>query len=276
MSVALENARLWEQESLYRKGLEREFEIGREIQAGFLPSHLPRIKGWEVAASLKSAREVAGDFYDVFELPHGQLGLVIGDVCDKGLGAALFMTLFRSLIRAVSNNDFFSHLEGDIVTTPAMRLMNAITLTNSYIVETHGDTGMFATIFFGILDTASGRLTYINAGHLPPMLVSANGVRDKLHRTGPAVGTKADAAYAVGETLIGTGESLFVYTDGLTDTTDLAGRFFAESQLIALLCANPHLPLSSLLDLIHQTVDLHADGSRQFDDITMLGVRRSA
>jgi phosphoserine phosphatase RsbU/P len=276
MSVALENARLWEQESLYRKALEREFEIGREIQAGFLPRHLPQITGWEVAASLKSAREVAGDFYDVFELPHEQLGLVIGDVCDKGLGAALFMTLFSSLIRAVSNNDFFPHLKSDFTTTPATRLMNAITLTNSYIVETHGDTGMFATVFFGILDTATGTLTYINAGHLPPLLVGGNDARDNLRRTGPAVGIRADAAYTVGETLIGKGESLFAHTDGLTDTTDLAGRFFAEGQLIALLGANPHLSLSSLLRLIEENVDQHADGCRQFDDITMLAVRRTS
>ncbi|MFZ2096874.1 MAG: hypothetical protein WAV05_09570 [Anaerolineales bacterium] len=91
MSVALENARLWEQEKLYRKALECEFEIGREIQAGFLPDSLPQPQGWEIAASLKWAREVTGDFYDAFELTDGKIGLVIADVCDKGLGAALFM-----------------------------------------------------------------------------------------------------------------------------------------------------------------------------------------
>ncbi|HQL40575.1 MAG TPA: hypothetical protein PKV95_13955, partial [Anaerolineaceae bacterium] len=80
---------LWEQENLYRKALEREFEIGREIQAGFLPVDIPNPKGWEIAATLQPAREVAGDFYDVFNLPGGTIGLVIADVCDKGLGAAL-------------------------------------------------------------------------------------------------------------------------------------------------------------------------------------------
>jgi hypothetical protein len=111
MSVALENARLWEQEELYRKALEREFEIGREIQASFLPDFLPQPGGWEIAAMLKSAREVSGDFYDAFELTEGKIGLVIADVCDKGLGAALFMTLFRSLIRAVSKIDFFTNAD---------------------------------------------------------------------------------------------------------------------------------------------------------------------
>ena len=111
MSIALENARLWEQENLYRKTLEREFEIGRQIQAGFLPDSLPQPKGWEIAASLVSAREVAGDFYDVIELSEDAIGLVIGDVCDKGLGAALFMTLFRSLLRAASSMEFFARVE---------------------------------------------------------------------------------------------------------------------------------------------------------------------
>ncbi len=86
MRGALENARLWDQDTLYPKALERQFEIGREIQAGFLPDALAQPAGWEIAASLTSARKVAGDFYDVFELPEGKIGVVIADVCDKGLG----------------------------------------------------------------------------------------------------------------------------------------------------------------------------------------------
>ncbi|MCX6068869.1 MAG: GAF domain-containing protein, partial [Chloroflexi bacterium] len=122
MSLALENARLWEQENLYRQALEREFEIGREIQAGFLPDILPQPAGWEIAASLQPAREVAGDFYDVFELPEGRIGLVIADVCDKGLGAALFMTLFRSLLRAVSNIDFYARVDSGQGASSAARI----------------------------------------------------------------------------------------------------------------------------------------------------------
>ena len=180
MSVALENARLWEQEQLYRKALEREFEIGREIQASFLPDTLPQPSGWEIAASLKSAREVSGDFYDAFELAEGKVGLVIADVCDKGLGAALFMTLFRSLIRAVSNIDFFTNAKYGGKISLEMRLINAMSLTNNYIAETHGNTSMFCTIFFGILDTSNGEMTYINGGHLPPKLINQNGFKEVL------------------------------------------------------------------------------------------------
>src|SRR4030042_381740 len=180
MSVAIENARLWEQEKLYRKAMEREFEIGREIQASFLPASLPEPEGWDIAASLKSAREVTGDFYDVFELTDGNIGLVIADVCDKGLGAALFMTLFRSLIRAVSNIDFFTNAEYVGKISSEMRLKNAISLTNNYIAETNGNTSMFCTIFFGILDTHTGKLTYVNGGHLPPKLINQHGVTEIL------------------------------------------------------------------------------------------------
>jgi sigma-B regulation protein RsbU (phosphoserine phosphatase) len=272
MGVALENARLWEQESLYRKALEREFEIGREIQAGFLPDTLPQPKGWEIAASLKSAREVAGDFYDVFDLPGGKVGLVIADVCDKGLGAALFMTLFRSLLRAISNIDFFARVESGVVNTSAMRLKNAISLTNNYIAEIHGDTGMFATVFFGILDVRTGKLTYINGGHLPPMVISTKGVRKTLRFTGPAVGAKADADYVIKEVRIQHGESFFAYTDGLTDAVNPLGEFFSEKEFIPFL--KKKQPLVKSLAQIESRVEKYAAGAKQFDDITMLAVRR--
>jgi sigma-B regulation protein RsbU (phosphoserine phosphatase) len=272
MSVALENARLWEQEKLYRKALEREFEIGREIQAGFLPDTLPQPKGWEIAASLKSAREVAGDFYDVFELALGTIGLVIADVCDKGLGAALFMTLFRSLIRAGSSIDALTHPEATGGVSSSQRLENAVSLTNNYVAMTHGKTSMFATIFFGILDTRTGVLAYVNGGHVPPMVINQHGVREILKRTGPAVGIAPDADYSTGEVVIERGETLFGYTDGLTDTTNAAGEYFGEKGLIPLLAKAK--PLSSLLEQVQDLVEAYSTGTQQVDDITMLAVRR--
>jgi sigma-B regulation protein RsbU (phosphoserine phosphatase) len=272
MSVALENARLWEQEELYRKALEREFEIGREIQAGFLPDTLPQPKGWEIAASLKSAREVTGDFYDAFELPDGNIGLVIADVCDKGLGAALFMTLFRSLIRAVSNIDFFTNTEYADKISSGMRLQNAISLTNNYIAETHGSTSMFCTIFFGILDTHTGVLTYVNGGHLPPIVIDRHGVKETLKVTGPAVGAASGAAYAIKEVVIEQGDTFFAYTDGLTDTINPAGEYFNEKGLIPMLIGDQ--PLLSVLEQIQNQILDYSTGAKQIDDITMLAVRR--
>ena len=272
MSVALENARLWEQEDLYRRSLEREFEIGREIQAGFLPHNLPQPAGWEIAASLKSAREVTGDFYDAFELPDGNIGLVIADVCDKGLGAALFMTLFRSLIRAVANIDFFTNTEYAGKISSGMRLQNAISLTNNYIAETHGDTSMFCTIFFGILDTHTGALTYVNGGHLPPMVISQHGVKETLKLTGPAVGVAPGAEYALNQALLEPGDILFAHTDGVTDAINPAGESFDKTELVPLIMTEQSL--STVLEQIQEQIKGFSAGAQQVDDITILAVKR--
>ncbi len=272
MSIAIENARLWEQEALYRKALEREFEIGREIQAGFLPKTLPQPQGWEIAASLKSAREVTGDFYDVFELTDGKIGLVIADVCDKGLGAALFMTIFRSLIRAVSNIDFFTNAEYASTLDPAKRIENAISLTNNYIAETHGEANMFCTIFFGILDTNSGVLRYINGGHLPPVMINQRGVKEKLTLTGPAVGLTTGTNYKVGEVSFEPGETMFAHTDGLTDTVNLDGKYFDIEELIPLFTGDG--ALSALLEQVQNRLKEYSSGTMQIDDLTLLAVRR--
>jgi serine phosphatase RsbU (regulator of sigma subunit) len=269
MSVALENARLWEQEEKSLNALEHEFEVGREIQAGFLPDILPQPKGWEIAASLQPAREVAGDFYDVFQLPDENIGLVIADVCDKGLGAALFMTLIRSFIRAVSNIDFYARVESKDGSSSAERLKNAISLTNNYIAETHGDTGMFATIFFGIFDIRTGVLTYINGGHLPPLLINKQGVKELLNLTGTAVGAAPDTEYAIKEVVIEPGDTFF---DGISDTTNPAGEYFNETGLIPILAKEQ--PLTSTLSEIQGIVDGFSANAARSDDITILAVRR--
>lgn len=274
MSLALDNARLWEQENSYRQALEREFEIGREIQAGFLPVILPQPAGWEIAALLHPAREVAGDFYDVFELPEDRIGLVIADVCDKGLGAALFMTLFRSLLRAVSNIDFYARAVSGQGASSAARIKNAISLTNNYIVETHGQTGMFATIFFGILDIQSGRLIYLNGGHLPPLVLNSQGRKHLLEPTGPAVGARPDVDYNLREVHLEDGDTLFAYTDGLTDAVNPAGETFDIRGLPPLL--DRDRALSDLLEHIRKQIEEFSAGASQFDDITMLAVRRKA
>ena len=273
MSLALENARLWEQEHLYRKAMEREFEIGRQIQAGFLPNTIPQPKGWEIAASLKPAREVAGDFYDVFKLPHGKIGLVIADVCDKGLGAALFMTLFRSLIRAASKMDFYGSGEIQRRKPTDARLQSALSLTNNYIHQTHSQTSMFATIFYGILDAYSGLLTYINGGHLPPVLIKQDGSHIYLPPTGPAVGIIPDANFMISKIRIKPGDTLFGYTDGVTDTAKSSGELLDLNTVLAFIHQDASLEL--ILSSIQTEIETFAHGVKQIDDITMLAIRKN-
>jgi sigma-B regulation protein RsbU (phosphoserine phosphatase) len=274
MSVALENARLWKQEKLYRKALERELEIGREIQSGFLPEELPVSEGWEIAASLMSAREVAGDFYDAFELPDGNIGLVIADVCDKGVGAALFMTLFRSLIRITSNQEYFEHSEHTGASqSTAQRLQRAMLLTNNYIAETHQESGMFATLFFGILDPRHGELTYVNGGHEPPLIVRSGRVRQSLRKTGPAVGAILDRRFGVDVVQLDPGEMLFAFTDGASEAKDPQGEFFGRERLLRILqgCDRSSRELVRTLET---ELRQYMGGATQFDDITLLAVRR--
>jgi serine phosphatase RsbU (regulator of sigma subunit) len=268
IGASLEKKHLRDKEQLYLKSLERELEIGREIQAGFLPTELPKAPGWEIAASLKSAKEVAGDFYDAFYLAsEHKICLVIADVCDKGVGAALFMTLFRSLLRfTIGVTDTF----GEHSSTA--RLKYAVTLTNSYIATTHGDTGMFATIFFGLLDPATATLTYINAGHESPLVIDTERKCRALKRTGPAVGVFPDIEFVVREVQLQPGDLFFAFTDGVPDALNSAGNSFGRERLISLLHADTSA--GTLLTDLNAILDRYTAGTEQFDDITLLSVHR--
>jgi serine phosphatase RsbU (regulator of sigma subunit) len=269
IGACLEKKHLRDKEQMYLKSLERELEIGREIQAGFLPTGLPQAPGWEISACLKSARKVAGDFYDAFYLESEQkICLVIADVCDKGVGAALFMTLFRSLLRfTMQAKDSLG--EG----SSADKLKYAATLTNNYIAETHGETGMFATIFFGLLDPSNGMLTYINAGHEHPLVVYPSLYCTPLRNTGPAVGVIPNVNFAVRELQLHPGEIFFAFTDGAPDSLDPAGNRFGRERLVSIL-AN-HTSAQGLLTDVYKQITEYMGEAEQFDDITLLAVRRS-
>jgi serine phosphatase RsbU (regulator of sigma subunit) len=132
-------------EQRHARSLERELEIGREIQRGFLPAEIPAPEGWELRAHFRPARQVAGDFYDAFPLPGGRVAIVLADVCGKGVGAALFMALFRSLFRALAEPQFAAAAD------PSEGLRATVQGTNDYIARNHGRSNMFATVFFAVL-----------------------------------------------------------------------------------------------------------------------------
>jgi sigma-B regulation protein RsbU (phosphoserine phosphatase) len=269
IGASLSKKHLRDKEQLYLKSLERELEIGREIQTGFLPTNLPQSPGWEIAASLKSAKEVAGDFYDAFYLePERQICLVIADVCDKGVGAALFMTLFRSLLRfTIGAADVFGER------SPAAKLKSAITLTNNYIANTHGETGMFATIFIGILDPTDGTLYYVNAGHENPLVINSGGVCNSLKKTGPAAGTIPGVEFDVREIQLRPGELFFAFTDGATDALNSGGESFGRERLTGLL--KNSMSADAVLSDVGRQLEMHIVEADQFDDITLLAVRRA-
>jgi serine phosphatase RsbU (regulator of sigma subunit) len=275
LGIALENARLWEKESLYRKALQRELEIGRDMQADFLPESLPQAAGWDIAAALMPAREVAGDFYDAFQLPDGNIALVIADVCDKGVGAALFMTLFRSLIRITTQQQYAPSAGSGTAQWPvAEGLQRAVRLTNDYIAGTHGKSGMFATLFFGILDPRLGRLAYINGGHEPPVIVEAGRVREALPTTGPAVGAISGASFEVGVAELHRGDMFLGYTDGVPDCQDPAGEFFGFVRLRDFLREDT-ASSQALVDGLQAKLREYVGAGTQFDDIALLAMKRN-
>ena len=289
VGACLDGKRLRDRERLHARSLERELEIGREIQAGFFPELLPQPAGWEVAALFRSARQVAGDFYDAFPVDRGRLvALVVGDVCDKGVGAALFMALFRSLLRAVAEQEEDGlaapsraggdgDADGGDSDGGAARLLRAVTVTNDYIARTHSRANMFATLFVAALDPATGALAYVNAGHEPALVVGAGGrVRTQLPPTGPAAGLLPGVPFGAASARLEPGEALVVYTDGVTEARAADGSFYGDAPLAALVeeeRAHAH-GAQQLLDRLLDAVRAHAAGAEQSDDITALAVVR--
>ena len=266
VTATLEKKRLEDAERHHARELERELEIGRQIQKDFLPEALPRPEGWEIAAAFHPARQVGGDFYDAFDLEDGRVAIAVGDVCDKGVGAALFMALFRSLIR--------SHAELHGSGTPAVPAARSIVaLTNDYIARTHGRSNMFATIFFAILDPRTGDLAWVNGGHEPPILRRAGGAVERLMPTGPAVGAMPDMEFEARTARLAPGDVLVAITDGVTEARSPAGKLYGEDGLLGLLEAAP-AAAAALLERIVASVRAHEAGSEPVDDLTLLAVKR--
>lgn len=274
-----------------RDKIEHDVEIARDIQLSFLPRELPQPEGWDVAAYFAPAREVAGDFYDAFSMAQGRrVGFVIADVCDKGVGAALFMALARSLTRAFAQQNYNLNLmdgfgdnlpavEGGrrrrLPSIGSMALQNAVTLTNDYITTNHLDLNYFATLFFGMVDPQTGALAYINGGHCPPLIVGQDGkVKTSLKATGTPVGMMPDAVYTIGEAQLEPGDILFGYSDGVTDARNPAGKMFTEKRMLELLQSKPAASADELLKRFKTNLTEHISTADQYDDITMIAVRR--
>lgn len=276
IASAIENARLYAETEKAKDLAEHELEIGRQIQSGFFPDRLPTFPDWEIEAHFQAANQVAGDFYDVFMLgKQMDLGLVIADVCDKGVGAALFMALFRSLLRAYAFEMFAvpsaAAKSSLLMTDEALR--KTLESTNNYIAKTHYSTNMFATIFFGILDLKTGLLTYINGGHEAPVIIGADGIKACLQTTGPAVGMFPDLHFDTRRIELIPGDTLLTFTDGVTDSQNLSGEFFTKNRLLELV-SRPFPSASTLLGRIRKEISQHASGSKRYDDVTIMAVRR--
>jgi len=257
-AIAIENARLYKL-AIEKGRLERELQMAREIQQSLLPRMMPRLPGYEVAARWRPAREMAGDFYDLF-LVGDTLILVIADVSDKGAAAALCMASTRSMIRAYA-------FAGQ---SPQATLSQ----TNDLLVE-DTDSGMFVTAY-GSVFTSDGVSHHVNAGHNPP-LVYRHRTREvmMMPRGGRALGWFTDNPLITENLHLESGDLILYYTDGVTEAEDRYGVQFGESQLADVLQSKANAPIEDILTSIEQAVDLHLDGEANADDFTLCLVRYS-
>jgi len=288
--AALQNS--LQQVEAYSKVLNLELEKGRQMQRNFLPTESMQIYGWEFSAFFSPARQVAGDFYDTFELESNFIALVIADVCDKGVGAALFMALFRSLIRIFARETKLrgnasaileqhkpasGHWLGESPQTNLAHLnaLQAVCLTNEYVAANHGELGMFATMFFGILDPLTGLVTYINGGHEPVFVIDLDGnVTAKLESTGPAVGMLPDLKFKIAQTILKPGDTLLGYTDGVPEARNSEGTFFTMERLLSVVSQKAPSATALVENIAAQVLNFKGD-AEQFDDITLLALKRA-
>jgi GAF domain-containing protein len=251
-----------------RERMERELQLAHDIQRSLLPPALPSVPGWELGVLWKTAREVGGDFYDLFELPDGNLGLAIADVSDKGMPAALYMTHVHALLRAMAQT-------GQPPAEVLQRINEAMA----------GDEtlGMFVTLIYGVLSPRTGRLVYANAGHNRPILLQAGSAREiGLPGSSMALGVECGQPVEQAELVLQAGEALVLYTDGVTEAFSPQGSMFGQEQLLQVIehrtAGLPATPVyysaQNIVNAIEENLSRFRGDLPLGDDLTLLVVSR--
>jgi sigma-B regulation protein RsbU (phosphoserine phosphatase) len=249
--------------------MERELMLAAEVQAGFMPRTLPQLPGWDLSVLLKPARETSGDFYDLYYLPDGRLGIVVADVVDKGVGAALFMALSWSLLRTRA-----AEYPGQ-----PDRVFDAV----NYCIQHDTSVLQFVTVFYGILEPATGELLYCNAGHCPGYLFRAGNHQqaEGLPPSGAALGLLDGMSWARESVRLAAGDLLLLYTDGVTEARNEREELFGNKRLLASVRAcldapNPQeVAAQQVRDAILGDVLRFAGSAPQSDDIALAVLMRA-
>jgi len=248
---------------LANQRVEQELALAAKIQASFLPTALTDAPGWQLAATLEPARQTSGDYYDWGLLSNGKLAIAVADVADKGVGAALYMALSRTILRT---------FVFEYPNQPAL----AFNAANRRIFV-DAQTDLFVTTFYGLIDPASGEMTYCNAGHNPPyVLRRAGGDPVALKLTGIPLGMFEDSQWTAQTITVEVGDRVLLYTDGVTESQNTAGEFFGEERLLEVARANLMCPVEDMQQAILAAIHTFVGDAPQADDITLLVLRREA
>jgi sigma-B regulation protein RsbU (phosphoserine phosphatase) len=263
----------------------RELEIAHEIQQGFLPRKFPQVPGVEIAATMQPAREVGGDFYDVIPLGGERVGVLVADVSGKGVPSALYMALARTLLRAHSLSARPRYLVDALASAHVKQLMRtgslgalsalgAVRQTNDYLTRHHSEACMFFTLFYAVYDPQSHLLTYVNAGHNPPLLYNTlTGDQCWLQPTDIAVGLMPGRPFEAQERQLGSGDILVLYTDGVTEAFNAEREMFGEERLAEVVRTHTAVSAQELMRAIEAEVGVFVGDAPQSDDITLLAMR---
>lgn len=257
-ALAIQTAKLQE-EAVTVRSFEREMELARGIQLSLLPEDPPHIENWELEAYYRPARLVGGDFYDFIPLADGKYGLVIADVTDKGVAAAMFMTISRTVIRAVASSR----------RSPRETLIRV-----NRLMMQMSRSGLFFTCWYAILDPHDGTLAFSNGGHNPPLLIRENGYFHELRIKGMAIGVVEDIRLRESTVKLRPGDTLLTYTDGLTEARREDMTEFGEADLYINAVKFNKLPAKRLVRKIVNAVDNFTAGQPAFDDLTLFVLKR--
>ena len=240
----------------------QELRLAGEIQSGLIPFDIPRIPGWQLAVTLNSVEETSGDFFDIIPLPDGRIGLVIADVFDKGIGAALYMILTRTLLRTYA-------VEADPDPPLVFFATNARMIADT-------TSNLFVTAFYGVLDPTTGKLSYSNAGHHPPYVLRPGEkiIIQELIRTGLPIGVQAGATWSKAAVQIDPGDRLILYTDGVPDARNPNGESLSVQPMLEVAKQNLGLSAEELQSKLLAEISGFVAGGTQSDDITLMVLAR--
>lgn len=258
--VSDENARM-QQQMIEKQRMDKELSIAREIQFSLLPQSIPNIPTYGIATAFQPAYQVGGDYFDFIPVSDSELALAIGDVSGKSTPAAMIMASLQASLRALASMQ---------ISDPVLTIQRI----NKLLVRSHGKSNKYVTFFYGILNHQTHELVYVNAGHCYPLILKKNGKVDRLETGGMVMGFFDDVPYKLGRYSLEPDDLMILYTDGVSELVDSDGEEYGTDRIIQVLKENHDESVSQIRDVLVENLTLHRGDENQFDDLTLILLKR--